>query len=135
MTTTDKITRILDYCRQTVALGDAATLGPWVQNDHPAPHNQLFVRLGNGSANAIVERRNVFEKVSKGDVANAAFIAHSRLAAVAHAQGMIVAIEGLMAVAFVNRSEWTRDQSYNGDNAFKALEALTNLPQYAHLYE
>lgn len=51
------------------------TPGPWKQNDHPDRHNQLYIRLGDGGANAIVERKDKFGKVTDEDIANARLIA------------------------------------------------------------
>lgn len=58
------------------------TPGPWIHNPGPETDNddlkranQLYVRLGSGSANAIVERKNVFAKVTDEDLANARLIA------------------------------------------------------------
>ncbi len=51
------------------------TPGPWRQNDHPQRGNQLYVRIGSGCANAIVERKDTFGKVSDEDIANARLIA------------------------------------------------------------
>ncbi len=56
--------------------------GPWKQNLGPnygteqnKRANQLYVRLGSGGANAIVERKNTFGPVSDEDLANARLIA------------------------------------------------------------
>lgn len=51
------------------------TPGPWNQNDHPERRNQLYVRLGNSSAHAVVEQQSMFEEVSEEDLANARLIA------------------------------------------------------------
>lgn len=58
------------------------TPGPWIQN--PGPDygseenkrcNRLYIRLGAGSAYAVIEKKNVFEKVSDEDLANARLVA------------------------------------------------------------
>lgn len=76
---------LLQKLRALAATEAKATPAPWVQcpgpeggsEDHKRA-NQLYVRLGSGSANAVIERKNVFSKVTDEDLANATLIAESR---------------------------------------------------------
>lgn len=80
------------------------TPGPWKQNDHPARHNQLYIRLGSGAANAIVERQNMFGPVTDEDIANARLIAS--------APALLAALRKAneLGVAFAKNGGWSEGE-------------------------
>lgn len=98
----------------------AHTPGPWIQNPGPdggsEDHkraNRLYVRLGTGSANAVVERQNVFGKVTDEDLANARLVA-----AAPDLIGVLKTISGMLGN--VDHSQG------NGPNAAKMRGQLLN---------
>ncbi|CAB4155336.1 hypothetical protein UFOVP674_2 [uncultured Caudovirales phage] len=131
----EQIEKLKAELREFIELSKTITLGKW-ENASRSETSDIIGKddICGGVYVASVSRIAWGAMYSERGDANATFIAHSRNISPAMAECLLVAVEGLEIVAFIE--EWqakansystNRDLSFNGRNAWEKLDQIINL--------